>query len=101
MSLETILTPIPVAITTLLALALRLWDLFTFQHSNSNPAPNPAIPLLQPDANSLEAEQSDTIQTIKIAVAEAMFRRWGEEEGWSEWRMGIERREYRQEILNG
>lgn len=46
-----------------------------------------------------ESEQVRTVQAIEIAVEEAKFRRWGEEQGWSGCRMGLERAEFREGLL--
>ncbi|CAF9921266.1 hypothetical protein IMSHALPRED_005127 [Imshaugia aleurites] len=68
-----------------------------FSTSHTTPAP----PRPHTHHNPCTAPtQRETILAIETAVAEAQFRRWGEEMGWSECRMRIEREGFT-ELLDG
>ena len=45
-----------------------------------------------------EQEQTPTTEAITLAIAEARFRRWGEEQGWSGERMRVEREAFWDEL---
>ena len=81
---------ITLSLTTLIAFPFHLWALLG---SSQDPAPTHS------DQRPEESEQVETIEAIEMAVAEAKFRRWGEEQRWSECRMGSERREFRERWL--
>lgn len=95
--------------STLLTLPLHVWSLATAYHPSTEKDPEPTSPLpskpLLPLLNTnqhhsirTEPEQLETIQKIENAIAEAKFRRWGEEQGWSRCRMESERREFRAKL---
>lgn len=67
---------------------------------DSKPIPIPPIPhTLNHCSHGRGSAQARTIQAIEMAVAEARFRRWGEEQGWSGCRMGSERSEFREGLV--
>ena len=76
--------------TTVITLPFHLWALtgssqdLAQRHSDQQPE---------------EPDQIETIEGIEMAIAEAIFRRWGEEQGWSECRIRSERREFRERWL--
>ena len=82
--------PLTTAFTTLIALPLHLWALLA---RSQEPASTHV------DQQFEKAGQVETIEAIEMAIAEADFRRRGEEQGWSECRMGSERREFREHLL--
>lgn len=72
----------------------------TDHRTSCNSDSPPTIPHADEHCSARGAtEQVRTVQAIEIAVEEARFRRWGEEQGWSECRMGMARAEVRERLL--
>lgn len=102
--------PTPPILTTILR------TLFTSPSPSPTPSTSPSTSLSSTSSSlplsSVETQtptrpppppqhQRTTIRTIETAVAEAEFRRWGEEQGWSGCRLGSERREFREKLFDG
>lgn len=114
MSLTLTITLLILTLTTLIATTLLLKNLHHNAHHqpaephsflspypatpHSNPHCIPSIPCIPSTIPCTQPSQTHTVRIIESAILEAHFRRWGEEQGWSVCRMGMERAAFREEL---